>query len=397
VASLDFLADELRILDEQGLRRRARPVEGAQCAVLQIDGREAVNFSSNNYLGLADHPTLRDAAHQALDELGVGSGASRLIAGNLRPHRRLEESLADFHGAEAALLFNSGYQANIGIVSALAGPGDVIFSDALNHASLIDGCRLSKASIQVYPHRDLAELERLLAAGGARRRFIISDSVFSMDGTLAPLRELKRLSEQHGAVLVVDEAHATGTVGPSGRGLASALDVTVDVHMATLSKALGAFGAYVTGSRNLVDFLMNRARSFVFTTALPPSVAAAGLAAIALTRSPVGDTLRAALRARVEQFGHGLRQLGLLMRDPDAEPTPIFPILVGDERRAMEASEALLTRGIFAQGIRPPTVPAGTSRLRFTLMATHKPADLDRALDALGDLIRIGLIPRRAP
>jgi 8-amino-7-oxononanoate synthase len=393
VSSTDFLDEELRDLEARGLRRRLRSVDGPQRARVLIDGREVLNFSSNNYLGLADHPALRDAAVAALEEDGVGSGASRLIVGNLRAHRDLEAEIAAFHGTEAALVFNSGYQANVGILAALAGHEDVIFSDALNHASLIDGCRLSRARTDVYAHGDAGDLRRRLATASARRRFVVSDSVFSMDGDIASVAELRRIADEANAILIIDEAHATGCLGPGGRGIAAQVGVRADVHMATLSKGFGCFGAYVAGSRALIDVLLNRARSFVFTTALPPSVPAAALAAIRLCRSSAGDALREDLSRRVARFREGLRSLGILV--PGSGETAIFPVLIGDERRTMEASEMLLRAGIYAQGIRPPTVPRGTSRLRFALMATHEIADLDRALAALADLVRSGLIPRR--
>jgi 8-amino-7-oxononanoate synthase len=390
VSPLDYLADELSQLDARGLRRRLRPIDGPQNAVLQVDGRTALNFSSNNYLGLADTPHLRDAAITALHEDGVGSGASRLIAGNLRPLRRLEQKLAAFHGTKAALLFTSGYQANTGTLSALAGPDDVIFSDALNHASLIDGSRLSRATVSVYRHLDLNDLAHRLATTPGRRRFVVTDTVFSMDGDLAPLRELRALCDQTQTALLLDEAHATFILGPQGQGLAASSGVRADVHIATMGKALGTFGAYVAGSTALVDYLANRARSFVFTTALPPSIAAASEAALALTLSPQGDELRARLLARIAQFREGLRHLRLLA--PGAGHTPIFPVLVGDDRQVMEASERLLEQGIYAQGIRPPTVPEGTARLRFALMATHEPQHVQRALAALDLLLQARIL-----
>jgi 8-amino-7-oxononanoate synthase len=378
----DDLGDQLRALEAAGLRRRLRSVDGAQGPTIQLDGRTVLNFASNNYLGLAAHSTLVAAAHGAIDESGLGAGASRLIAGNFQAHRKLEASLAAFHRQPAALLFNSGYQANVGAIQALAGPGDVIFSDALNHASLIDGCRLSRADVFVYRHADLDHLRsHLVVHRQARRRLVVTDTIFSMDGDLAPLGPLRALCDETGAVLVVDEAHATGVLGPSGRGLAALAEVHADVHLATLSKALGAFGAYASGSTNLIQVLMHRARSFVFTTALPPGVAAAADAALSLVAGPEGDRRRAVLRGHMQRFATGLKQLGLLA--PGAGGSPIFPVLLGDPLRTMGATEALLAAGVYAQGIRPPTVPPGTSRLRFALMATHTPQDIDRALGAL--------------
>jgi 8-amino-7-oxononanoate synthase len=379
------LEDQLAAIDAAGLRRRLRDVDGAQGARLLLDNRSVLNFSSNNYLGLANHPALSAAVRAATAEFGVGSGASRLIAGNLHAHRRLETALASFHERPSALLFNSGYQANIGVLQAIAGPDDVIFSDALNHASLIDGCRLSRARVIIYRHTDLGDLATKLASSPpSRRRLVVTDTIFSMDGDVAPLPDLRRLCDHHDAVLIIDEAHATGALGPRGRGIAALQDVTPDVHLATLSKGFGVFGAYATGSRALVEILLHRARSFVFTTALPPAVAAAADAALRIIQSEEGDRLRTELAARCAQLAAGLRSLRLLA--PSSGSTPIFPILVGDPGAAMSTTEALLAAGIYVQAVRPPTVPAGTARLRFTVMATHTPADIDRALDALSSL-----------
>jgi 8-amino-7-oxononanoate synthase len=370
-APLDGVLDELRAIDDRGLRRRMRTVDGAQAAEIQIDGRRVVNFSSNNYLGLADSPVLRNAAIRAMHEHGFGAGASRLIVGNLAPHRALEARIARWKRTESALLFNSGYQANLGTVSALVGPDDVVFSDELNHASLIDGCRLSRARIVVYPHRDLDELGRRLASERGRRRMIVSDTIFSMDGNRASTAELSRLARAHDALLVVDEAHAAGIFDD---------DTPVDLRVGTLGKALGGFGAYVAGAAPLVELLAQRARSFVFTTALPVPVVAAAHAAIDWLDTDDGRARRAQLLDNCRWF-HERRGGG-------GEPSHIVPLHVrdGDPRRAMAACEALLERGIFAQGIRPPTVPPGRSRLRFALMATHTRAHLEQALAALDAL-----------
>ena len=378
---VDILARELATLDERGLRRRLRGVESAQAAEIVLDGRRVINFSSNNYLGLADHSALRQAATEAVAHEGVGAGAARLIVGNLPAHRMLESLLAEFHRAEAALLFPSGYQANVGVLAALAGPEDVIFSDELNHASIIDGCRLARARVVVYRHTDTADLERLLATQAGRRRFITTDTVFSMDGDLAPLVRLRELADHHDVHLMVDEAHATGVLGPAGRGRMAELGLRADVHMATLGKAVGTAGAYVTGPRILIDYLIHRARSFVFTTGTPPAIAAASARAIQLIASDEGTALRTTLEARIRSFASGLRGLGLLAAG--AGQTPIFPILIGDELRALAVTDALLDHGIYAQAIRPPTVPRGTSRLRIALMATHTQAHLDSLLAAL--------------
>jgi 8-amino-7-oxononanoate synthase len=392
VSLTDALARELIALDERGLRRELRTLETPQGAVITIDGQRAINFSANNYLGLANDPALRSAATRALVDEGVGAGAARLIVGNLPAHRKLEADLAAFHGAAAALLFSSGYQANLGILPALANAEDALFSDELNHASIIDGCRLARARVHVYPHADMPALDRLLCQHPARRRFIVTDSVFSMDGDHAPLAALRRLADQHGAYLVVDEAHATGVMGPHGRGLAAELGVRLDVHMATLSKAFGTFGAYATGPQVLIDHLLQRARSFVFTTGLPPSVVAAATEALHIVASAAGDELRGQLQRRITAFSAGLAARRLLARG--AGHSPIFPILIGEERRALDATHALLAQGIFAQAIRPPTVPRGTARLRFALMATHTAEHIEQALAAIDQALESGLIPR---
>ena len=375
-----LLRAELQHLSESGLRRRPRIVEARQGCAITVDGRAAIDFSSNDYLGLASHPALAQSMARAAHEHGSGAAASRLISGNRTPHRELEERIAHWKETEAALLFGSGYQANLGVVSALAGPEDIVYSDALNHASLIDGCRLSRATVRVFAHADAAALDALLAAdaGRFRRRLILSDTIFSMDGDAAPLRALAALATRYDAWLVVDEAHATGVVGPSGRGLAADLGVRPQVCIGTLGKAFGVFGAYVAGSRTLVEYLTNRARSFVFTTALPPPVAAAASTAVELAAGPEGDTRRARLRRNIERF----------CAPRNVRASHIVPIIVGDAARTMQLSDTLLERGIFVQGIRPPTVPPGTARLRFALSAAHTDAHIDAALAALGDLLR---------
>ncbi len=388
-----FLIDELAALDDSGLRRRLRTVRGAQGRYLSLDGREVLNFSSNNYLGIADHPALVEAAKRALGFAGLGAGASRLIAGSTEEHVALEQELASFAGGDAALVFNSGYHANLGIIPALVGPGDVVFSDELNHATIIDGCRLSRARVAVVPHCDMQALGAALRRERrARRRLVVSDAVFSMDGDRAPVAELAEVSRQHGAVLMLDEAHAVGVLGPGGAGLAAEAGIDADVRMGTLGKALGTFGAFAVGPEPLVELLVNRARSFVFTTALPPSVIAAGRAGVELARGEEGERRRERLFERVAEFRDGLARVGLLARD--AGTTPIFPVMVGEERRAMEACEALLDAGIYAQGIRPPTVPRGTSRLRFALSAAHEQEDIERAVAELAGLAERNVIPR---
>ncbi len=393
---LEFFDEDLEALAQSGLRRDLRVVGGSQERQIEIDGRRVINFSSNNYLGLANHPTLIEAAARSLREAGLGAGASRLITGSMTDHARLERLLAEFHHRESGILFNSGYHANVGVIPALVGPTDQIFSDALNHASIIDGCRLSRAAIVVYPHLDLEALDRALAGATGRRRLVVTDAVFSMDGDRAPLGGLAELAHRHGALLMVDEAHATGVLGPQGRGAGAAEGVTADVHMGTLGKALGSFGAYVVGSTALTELLVNRARSLVYTTALPPAVAAAGAAAVELVRGPEGDGLRHRLEARIARFEAGLARIGLRRSaavGTDPRP-PIFPILVGDNEAAMALSRQLWERGFLVQGIRPPTVPRGTARLRVTLSANHTEEDVDQLLAALGELVTAGTLPR---
>jgi 8-amino-7-oxononanoate synthase len=379
-----FLQAELESLRNKGLYRSLRCVEGDQAPTLLIDGREVINFSSNNYLGLASHPALREAAKVAIDRYGCGSGASRLISGNMTLHEELESKIAQLKGTEAALVFNSGFQANTGIIPVLVGEGDVILSDALNHASIIDGCRLARATIVVYGHCDLNELERGLKNSLPNcRRLIVTESLFSMDGDEAPLAEIVSLAERHGAMVMVDEAHATGVYEPNGAGIVAKLGLgeRVLVQMGTLGKALGGFGAYVAGSKALRELLINRCRSFIFTTSLPPAVMAMSIAAIDLIqREP---ERRQALRNNCQLLRGGLESLGYSLGTSRSQ---ILPLMIGDATRCMKLSEDLLQRGIFAQGIRPPTVPAGTSRLRITLMATHTPAHVDKALKVFKEI-----------
>jgi 8-amino-7-oxononanoate synthase len=307
VSLVEELSRELEAIDERGHRRRLRSVDSAQAAEVVVDGRTVVNFSSNNYLGLANHPALRQAAIEAIVEEGVGAGSARLIVGNLRAHRRLEAALAEFHQTEAAILFPSGYQANVGVLAAVAGPEDVIFSDELNHASIIDGCRLSRARVVVYRHGDTDDLGLQLARHGGRRRFVITDSVFSMDGDLAPLGPIRRLADENRAYLIVDEAHATGVLGPNGRGRMADLGLPSDIHVATLGKALGAAGAYVTGPRIVIDHLLHRARSFVFTTGSPPAIAAAAMRALEIISSVEGAGILRDLQAQTGSVTNAAR------------------------------------------------------------------------------------------
>jgi glycine C-acetyltransferase len=382
--SVDFIQNELEVLKRQGLYRKLRRVEGDQGPTLMLDGSEVLNFSSNNYLGLANHPALKKAAKEAIDRYGCGAVASRLISGNMALHEELEEKLAKLKGTEAALVFNSGYQANVGIIPALAGEGDVIFSDELNHASIIDGCRLARAKTVVYSHCDPAGLEDALKNIQANgRKLIVTETIFSMDGDEAPLAEIVELSERYGAVIMVDEAHATGVAGPNGAGVAAKLGLgeRIPIQMGTLGKALGGFGAYVAGSRALRELLVNRCRSFIFTTALPPAVLAAAIAAIDLLHQE--PQRRLALWHNIRALREGLRKLGFALGKSESQ---IFPLVIGDAEKCMAFSERLLQKGVFAQGIRPPTVAEGTSRLRITLMATHNHEHLHQALQVFKEV-----------
>jgi glycine C-acetyltransferase/8-amino-7-oxononanoate synthase len=379
------IADRLEELRETGLYRRLRLVEGRQGPRITLDGRDVLLLCSNDYLGLAAHPRVRNAAAEAAMRWGAGAGASRLISGNMQPHERLERRVAKFKGYESALLFGSGYLANSGTIGALAGRGEVVFSDELNHASIIDGCRLSRAETFVYRHADLEHLAWGLEQAGGRAALIVTDGVFSMDGHVAPLEGLLSLARRYDCRLMVDEAHATGALGPGGRGsvAAAGLSGEVDVVIGTLGKALGSYGAYVCADRETTDYLLNSARSFIFSTAPPPPVAAAGLAALELLEAQPerveklganASTLRSALAGEGLAVGKGRSQ--------------IVPVEVGDPERTMELCERILERGVFAQGIRPPTVPAGTSRLRFTVMSTHRREELEGAARTVGAAAR---------
>jgi glycine C-acetyltransferase len=375
----DFRA-ELEALKRGGLYRSLRRVDGEQGAEIVLDGHRALNFSSNNYLGLAAHSALKKAAQEAIERYGCGSAASRLISGNTALYDELEEKIARLKNAETALVFNSGYQANAGMIPALAGAGDTVFSDALNHASLIDGCRLAHAETIVYPHCDLAFLEQALKKTPARgRKLIVTETIFSMDGDEAPLADLVDVAERHGAMVIVDEAHATGVYGPNGAGVAAQCGVAerIAIQMGTLGKALGGFGAYVACAKALRELLVNRCRSFIFTTALPPPVLAAASAAVDVLYAE--PQRRLALWHNVRALREGLRAVGFTI---GASESPIMPILLGDAERCMAFSQRLLEKGVYVQGIRPPTVPEGTSRLRVTAMATHTHEHIHRALKA---------------
>ena len=377
---LDYLDSELNELRERGLFRWPRMLEGAQEPLARYDGHEVINLASNNYLGLANHARLKAAARRAIDELGVGSGAVRTIAGNMAIHRELEDELARFKHTEATLLYQSGFTANAGTVAALLGKEDIIVSDELNHASIIDGARLSGAEKKIYPHKDIAAARALLAESrSARRLLLITDGVFSMDGDIAPLPDLVTVAEEFGAIMMVDDAHASGVLGQAGRGTVDHFNLhgRVHVQVGTLSKAFAGQGGYVAGSRSLVDYLIHRARPLLFSTSHPPSVAASALAAVRLVQEE--PELIERLWDNTRFFKKGLTQLGW---NTGASETPITPVMVGDERLTMDLSDRLFTAGVFALGIAFPTVPRGKARIRTIVTAGHTRTHLQRALDA---------------
>jgi 8-amino-7-oxononanoate synthase len=377
---------ELAELSRRGLLRTLEPLASPQGPVIRIGGQSLVSFSSNDYLGLAADPRVARAFAAGLERWGVGSGASRLVVGDTEAHRRLEARLAAFEGTEAALVFNGGYPANLGLVQALVGRGDLVVSDALNHASLVDGCRLSRAEVVVAPHADVDAVASALSRDGFRRKLVVTDAVFSMDGDSAPLAALADVCALAGAALLVDEAHATGVLGTRGSGLCEAIGVRPDVRMGTLGKALGGFGAYAATTRAVADLLVNRARSVVFSTTLPPALCEAMVVAVDLLEHD--PHLRPRLWRNIRRFVDGLRTLGFAAEARSA----IVPVVLGTPERAVRASAFLRERGLLVKPIRPPTVPEGTSRLRFALSAAHTEAHVDRALQALEEARAHGLV-----
>ncbi|HUR44978.1 MAG TPA: 8-amino-7-oxononanoate synthase [Candidatus Saccharimonadales bacterium] len=391
------LNTRLTQLREQGLYRELRQVQSAQAARIHLDGQEFLNFSSNDYLGLANEPALKEAAQKTLQDFGTGSGASRLICGSLKPHHDLDEALAAFKGTAAALSFSSGYATALGTICALLEKEDVIIIDKLVHASIVDAARLSGATLRVFAHNDPNDLEKKLkwavqntnkqtsASSGKPRVLVVTESVFSMDGDLAPLREIAELKDQYGAWLMVDEAHATGLFGEKRRGLAEAFELAerVDIHMGTLGKALGSAGGYICGSRPLIDFLINRARSFIFSTAPSPASSAAARAALEIVQSPAGELRRNLLWARVDDVKNGLT--GGACKLPVVR-SAILPLGVGEEKKAMNLAALLRERGIFIPAIRYPTVARGEARLRLTVTATHTMKDVEQLTSAFREI-----------
>ncbi len=380
--SLDqALAADLAEREANHLYRRRRVSEGPQGPEMVVDGRPLLSFCSNDYLGLANHPDVIAAFKRGADRYGVGSGAAHLVNGHSSAHHSLEEALADFTGRPRALLFSTGYMANLGVVSALASTGDAVFEDRLNHASLLDAALLSRARLARFAHADASALQARISESNARRKLVLTDGVFSMDGDVAPLSELSAVARSNDAWLMVDDAHGLGVLGREGRGAVDHFDLTqtdVPILMGTLGKAFGTFGAFVAGSEILIETLINQARSYIFTTATPPAVAEATLASLKLVRSE--EWRRDHLRALIKRFRSGAEQLGLSLMD---SPTPIQPLLVGESSTAVAMSRALESRGILISAIRPPTVPEGSARLRITFSALHSEEHVDRLLDVL--------------
>jgi 8-amino-7-oxononanoate synthase len=386
------LAPVLDDLRQRSLYRVRRVVEGGHAVRMRVDGRDCINFCSNDYLGLATDPRVAEAASQAFARVGTGSSGSALISGYNAEHRALEEELADFLGRPRALLFSTGWATNMGVLKALLGRGDTVIADELNHASLIDGARASGAEYWRIAHADLNAYERALQQSALDRRFalLVTDGVFSMDGDIADLPALAQLARRSGAALMVDDAHGFGVLGERGRGSAELLGVEPDVLVATLGKSLGCAGGFVAGSETLIEYLVQKARTWVFSTAPPPAIAAAGRAALRIVREE--PELRARLHANIERFVSGARERGLPV-DERAVPTPIQPVIVYDDARALTLSRELMSRGFWVAAIRPPTVPRGTARLRITLSAAHEFAQIDGLLDALADSLRALSVP----
>jgi len=384
LAHLTAVLDELRA---KGTYFHLRVLDDQQAPVCHYDGKEVINLASNNYLGLANHPRLIQAAMDATRTYGVGSGAVRTIAGTMRLHMDLEEKIARFKNVEACVVFQSGFAANAGTVSAILGKEDFILSDELNHASIIDGARLSRATIKVFRHKDVAHCEQLLqeVADQPGRKLVITDGVFSMDGDIGPVDKLAALAEKYGAIMMVDDAHASGVLGRNGRGSVDhfAMHGKVDVQVGTLSKAIGSLGGYVCGSKDLIEFLYHRARPFLFSTSHPPSVPATCIAAFDLLEKEPERILR--LWANTRYFQGELKRIGFNIGgvNTPATETPITPIIVGEGRKAMEFSRALFDDGVMATGIAFPTVPEGKARIRLIMTSEHTPAQLDQALDKL--------------
>jgi glycine C-acetyltransferase len=380
--SLEYLKEQLAELEQAGTALKPRTLEREQRARTRFDGRDVINLASNNYLGLAAHPRLKEAAAKAAMEYGAGSGAVRTIAGTMSLHAELEKRFAEFKSAEAALMFQAGFTANAGTVAAILTKEDVIVSDQLNHASIIDGARLSKAEIKVFPHKDAQRADHLLEESKAsgRRQLLITDGVFSMDGDIAPLPDLVEVAEKHGAIMMIDDAHASGVLGPGGKGTVSHFGLDprrVDIQVGTLSKAIGVLGGFIAGPHHLIQWLVNRGRPFLFSTSAPPAVAAACIAALDVIRDEPDRIDR--LWSNTGFFKKGLHGLGF---DTGASETPITPVIAGEETKAVELSRVLWDEGVFTPAIVYPTVAKGQARVRTIVTADHTEEDLGEALDA---------------
>jgi 8-amino-7-oxononanoate synthase len=383
---MNDLEQELQRRETEHLYRRRRVVDSAQGAEIVVDGRRLLSFCSNDYLGLANHPEVIAAMQRGAAQYGAGSGAAHLVTGHMTPHHALEEELAAFTGYARALLFSTGYMANLGAVSALCGAGDAVLEDRLNHASLLDAGLLSRARLQRFPHGDAAALDERLAESRAQRKLILTDGVFSMDGDIAPLRALADAAQRHDAWLMMDDAHGLGVIGEHGRGSMEVCGITpreLPLLVGTLGKGFGSFGAFVAADEVIIETLIQQARPYIYTTALPPAVAEATRASLKLIQADEGAQRRVHLAALVQRFRTGAQQLGLPLM---TSPTAIQPLLMGDSATAVRLSEALLAEGILISAIRPPTVPDGTARLRITLSAAHTAAQVDRLLDSLDRL-----------
>lgn len=381
---MDFITDELNVLKESNLLREFRIIEGAQDPHVEIDGKVYLSFCSNNYLGLANNPLIKQAAIDAINRYGWGAGASRLVSGSMTLHQELEKKIAEFKGTEAALLFPTGYMANIGAICALVSREDIVIGDKLNHASIIDGCRQSSAKFRVYPHKDLNQLESLLQRSSSyRRRLVVTDSLFSMDGDIAPLQEIVALAKKYDAILMIDDAHAMGVFGGNGGGLVEHynLEREIDIIMGSLSKAIGGIGGFIAGSKDLIEFLKNKARSFIYTTALPPAACAASIAGITLIRED-----KSLVNKLWENINHLRTRLSGFQNNITVE-SPVVSVIVGSSGDALDLSKKLYQKGILIPAIRPPTVPPGTSRLRVSLMATHTKDDIDKLIDTMKDTV----------
>jgi len=377
---LHWIEEELKLICDKNLFRVLTELQSGQSPEIIIEGKRYILLASNNYLGLTTDPKVKEAARRALEKYGTGSGGSRLVSGSSDLHRELEERITGFKKTEAAILFSSGYLANVGTISALVEPGGVIYSDELNHASIIDGCRLSHAEIKIYKHCDVEHLNSLLASNESKnKKLIVTDTVFSMDGDLAPVPELVELAEKYGCMLMIDEAHATGVLGKRGSGATEyfGIEDRVPIVMGTLSKAVGSLGGYVAGSKKLIDFLRNRARTYIFDTSLPASSLAASLAAIDIIEFELER--RKHLWHLIEKFKSGLKKIGLELLPSHSA---VIPVLIGEAQPALDFARLLRENGVFTPAVRPPSVPTGKCRIRATLMATHKEEHIERALRA---------------